>query len=437
MTTGKDPILSVVRDALASSLSADTHVCVGLSGGLDSIVLLHALAQLRMDEPFQLSALHVHHGLSPNADHWAAFCRTLCAELDISCDVSRVALPNASGKGLERAAREARYQAFAAAPGDILCLAHHQNDRAETFLLNLFRGAGATGLGGVPEERTLGRKRLVRPLLDTPRSALAAWCKAHQLRWIEDESNQDLAFRRNYVRHRVLPVVAEMYPGAVGVLARTSAQMTEQAVLLDRLATFDAQRCRDQDGFLSVARLQQLPEPAVRNVLRHGLARAGVQIPAARRLQEFTAQLMTAHADTEAFVRMGLVGLHLWRDGIWVDPVMDGCGPGEEAALKDGIGIWPDGQLEIAGVSAENHGLRLAPLGHGQRFHPKGRCRDRVSELLRAQGVPPWVRPRVPALWSGNALLWVTGLGWSNGSEAQQYAASLSLCWHENASVRL
>jgi tRNA(Ile)-lysidine synthase len=436
MTTGEDQILSVVRDALASSLSAGRHVCVGLSGGLDSVVLLHALAQLRADAPFELYALHVHHGLSPNADHWAAFCRTLCAALDIPCDVTRVTMPNASGKGLERAAREARYQAFAAAPGDILCLAHHQNDRAETLLLNLFRGAGAVGLGGVPEMRPLDRKHLIRPFLATPRAHLAAWANARQLRWIEDESNQNLALRRNYVRHRVLPTVAEMYPGVIGVLARTSAQMTEQTALLDRLATFDAQRCRNQDGFLSVARLQQLPEPAVRNVLRHGLAKAGVQIPAARRLQEFTAQLMTADADTEAFVRMGAVGLHLWRDGIWIDPAMDGCGP-SEAALEDGIGIWPDGQLEITGVSAETHGLRLAPLGHGQRFHPQGRCRDRVSELLRAEGVPPWVRPRVPALWSGNTLLWVTGLGWSTESEAQQHASSLSLCWRENASVRL
>lgn len=436
MTTGEDQILSVVRDALASSLSAGSHVCVALSGGMDSVVLLHALAQLRADAPFELSALHVHHGLSPNADHWAAFCRTLCTELGIPCDVTRVTLPNASGKGLERAAREARYQAFAAAPGDILCLAHHQNDRAETLLLNLFRGAGAMGLGGVPEMRPLDRKRLIRPFLATPRADLELWANARQLRWIEDESNQNLALRRNYVRHRVLPTVAEMYPGVIGVLARTSAQMTEQTALLDRLATFDAQRCRNQDGFLSMARLQQLPEPAVRNVLRHGLAKAGAQIPAARRLQEFTAQLMTADADTEAFVRMGAVGLHLWRDGIWIDPAMDGRGP-SEAALEDGIGIWPDGQLEIAGVSAETHGLRLAPLGHGQRFHPQGRCRDRVSELLRAEGVPPWIRPRVPALWSGNTLLWVTRLGWSTESEAQQHASSLSLCWRENASVRL
>jgi tRNA(Ile)-lysidine synthase len=287
------------------------------------VVLLHALAQLRVGVPFQLSALHVHHGLSLNADQWATFCRTLCAELDVPCEVTRVTLPDTSGKGLERVAREARYQAFAAAPGDILCLAHHQNDRAETFLLNLFRGAGATGLGGVPEMRPLGRKHLIRPFLDTPRAALLAWAKAHQLRWIEDESNQNLAFRRNYVRHRVLPVVADMYPGVVGVLARTSAQMTEQAALLNRLAEHDAQACRDQEGFLSVARLQQLPEPAVRNVLRHCLAKASVQIPAARRLQEFTAQLITADADTEAFVRMGSVGLHLWRDGIWVDPAMD------------------------------------------------------------------------------------------------------------------
>ena len=236
MTTGQDQILSAVRAALAGQWRAEGRVCVGLSGGLDSVVLLHALVQLQAETPFELSALHVHHGLSPNADHWAGFCRDLCARLTVPCEVVRLQLPNASGKGLERVAREARYAEFAAAPGDILCLAHHQNDRAETLLLNLFRGAGATGLGGVPDVRQLGQKTLIRPLVETSRAALMAWATAHQLRWIEDESNQNLAFRRNYVRHRILPVIADRYPGVVDVLARTSAQMTEQAALLNRLA---------------------------------------------------------------------------------------------------------------------------------------------------------------------------------------------------------
>jgi len=428
MTTGQDQILSAVRAALAGQWRAEGRVCVGLSGGLDSVVLLHALVQLQAETPFELSALHVHHGLSPNADHWAGFCRDLCARLTVPCEVVRLQLPNASGKGLERVAREARYAEFAAAPGDILCLAHHQNDRAETLLLNLFRGAGATGLGGVPDVRQLGQKTLIRPLVETSRAALMAWATAHQLRWIEDESNQNLAFRRNYVRHRILPVIADRYPGVVDVLARTSAQMTEQAALLNRLAEHDAKSCLDQDECLSVVRLQQLPEAAVRNILRHRFALAGIQIPAARRLQEFTAQLMMAQADTEAFVRMGAYGVHLWRDRIWIDAAMDQSGP-RSAAFQNGSLVWPDGQLEIAGVPTDVHDLHIAPVGHGQRFHPSGRCHDRVSELLRAQGVPPWVRPRLPGLWLHENLFWVPYLGWAQQAETTPELSLPSLDW--------
>lgn len=435
MTTGQDQILSAVRTALYTHRIAGRRVCVGLSGGLDSVVLLHALAQLQVEAPFGLSALHVHHGLSPNANDWAAFCRKLCETLEIPCEVVRLKLPDAAGKGVERVAREARYEAFAAAPGDILCLAHHQNDRAETFLLNLFRGAGATGLGGVPDARELGHKRLVRPFIDTPRAALAAWATEHRLHWIEDESNQNLVFRRNYVRYRILPAILEMYPGVIGVLARTSAQMTEQAALLDRLAECDAEACRDRDGLLSVARLQQLPEMAVRNILRHALFKSGIRIPAARRLEQLSAQLLTAAPDSEVFVRMGDVGVHIWRDQLWVDRAMDLPCPMPYAATSGAV-AWPDGVLNIESVSSAAPDLRVAPVGHGQRFHPVDRCRGRVSELLRAQGIPAWVRPRLPGVWLSDALVWVPMLGWA-AQCADHPFKHVDLVWRHNTPVRL
>jgi tRNA(Ile)-lysidine synthase len=300
----------------------------------------------------------------------------------------------------------------------------------------LFRGAGATGLGGIPDARKLGHKQLIRPLIDTPRVTLETWATAHQLRWIEDESNQDLAFRRNYVRHRILPAIVEVYPGAVGLLARTSAQMAEQASLLNRLAEYDASACRDSESFLSVARLQQLPEAAVRNILRYSLTKAGVQIPAARRLVEFSAQLMTAQTDTEAFVRMGAVGVHLWRDRIWIDPTMDQPSP-STYDIQCGVVAWPDGDLEIVGSLVDAAGLHVAPLGHGHRFQPQGRCRDRLSELLREKGVPPWTRSRLPGLWNGDTLVWVACLGWSELATQRLLGSPLQIVWKPNRSAWL
>lgn len=433
MTTGQDQILLAVREALGDALTAATHVQVGLSGGLDSVVLLHALVQLRNEIPFKLSALHVHHGLSANADQWASFCQSLCASLNVNCVVARLSLPDAVGKGVERVAREARYDAFAQAPGDILCLAHHQNDRAETLLLNLFRGAGPMGLAGMPQRRSLAAKRLLRPFLDLPRSTLEAWANAHHLCWVEDESNDSLAFRRNYVRHQVIPVIAEAFPGVVGVLARTSRQLAAQAALLDRLAEFDGQACRDSAGHLSVARLQALLEPVVRNILRHAFFKAGLQIPAARRLEALSTQLMTAQIDSEVFVRMGEVGVHVWRDRIWLDNAMNQRTPATYRA-KTGSVLWPDGQMVIEGASNVALALEVTSLGHGQRFQPKGRCRDNASELLRAKGIPPWVRPRLPVLRRDAALIWVAGLGWSEEIAADYVDDDLKVHWQPNMS---
>lgn len=408
MTTGHDMVLEAVRRSLFAVIGDHTHVRVALSGGMDSVVLLYALTRLRNDRAFRLSAIHVHHGLSPNADQWAAFCQSICARLNVPCHIAHVELGDPGGKGVERVAREARYAAFGSVSGEVLCLAHHQNDRAETLLLNLFRGAGVRGLAGAPERRLFEGRLLLRPLMDIPRAELLAWAKAQNLDWIEDESNTDLRFRRNDIRHRVLPAITKTFPGVVQVLARTARQMHEQSELLDRLAQIDASGCRDSTGHISVARLQSLPEPVVRNIVRWALVSAGWQIPAASRLEALSAQLMSADAGSEIFVRMGLIGIHVWRDRLWVDPAMQlGCPDAQP--LKPGVMQWPDGQLE---VSAPSDSFIVAPVGQGQRFQPQGRCRDTVSELLRARGIPPWVRPRLPAVCHGGVLVWVAELGW-------------------------
>lgn len=435
MSTGQDEVLTAIRSTLTPELRHGRRVVVGLSGGLDSVVLLYALTQLRDAMGFELSAVHVHHGLSPNADDWAVFCESLCDAWRVPCTVERIQLADPTGKGIERVAREGRYAAFAAASGDVLCLAHHQNDRAETLLLNLFRGAGATGLAGLPRSRTLGGMRLLRPLMELPRATLEAWAALHQLRWIEDESNQDLRYRRNHIRHKLLPVIAEVFPGGVPVLARAAAQMQEQMQLLDRLAESEAATCRDTAGHISVARLQLLPEPALRNLLRYSFGKAGVQIPSARRLMALAAQILSATTDSESFVRMGTVGVHLWRDHVWLDPAMDQPLP-EVAVLTPGEQAWPDGALMVASQAANLPKLQVRPVGQGQRFQPMGRCRDTVTELLRAKGVPPWIRARLPGVWSGNTLIWVAMLGPSASAQAEGVAGDTA-CWVGASPVRL
>lgn len=428
MTAGADLILLSLRRAL-TGVSADgsSRVVVTLSGGMDSVVLLHALAQLRQACAFELSAIHVHHGLSPNADQWASFCQSICTPLSVPCHVVRVTLADTTGQGVERTARDARYAAFQAVDGDILCLAHHQNDQAETLLLNLFRGAGVQGLAGAPDQRHLGRKHLLRPFIDIPRADLLVWANAHRLQWIEDESNRDLRFRRNYIRHRVLPAVCEQFPGVVRVLARTAALMQEQSGLLDRLAEQDALSCRNEAGHLSVRQLQRLPPAAVKNVLRVKLAQAALQIPAAVRLETLVNQLMVARPESETFVRMGEVGLHIWRDRICLDPAMNAKLPAAQL-LQSGQQAWPDGVL-VCDATCAPSSVRVAAIGQGHRFHPRARCRGALGELLRERGVPPWVRPRLPGLWLDASLIWVAGLGWAEGGDVMDGLAENDVMW--------
>jgi tRNA(Ile)-lysidine synthase len=182
-------------------------LAVALSGGVDSVTLLH---QLRARGP--VTAIHVHHGLSPNADRWAAFCRRLCKRLDVPLTVVKVRVVK-RGQGLEAAAREARYQAFSQADAQCIALAHNLDDQAETVLMNLLRGAGRRGASGMPAQSRFKGKTLLRPLLDTPRQEIEAYARRHRLAWVEDESNADDALTRNFLRRRVGPLLQERFPG--------------------------------------------------------------------------------------------------------------------------------------------------------------------------------------------------------------------------------
>jgi len=213
---------------------------IAFSGGLDSTVLLHLLATLAKTDTFPpLSAIHVHHGLQAAADAWPAHCRAVCDALGVPLQVIRVQVR--PGASLERAAREARYQAFAevTGAGELLITGQHRDDQAETLLFRLLRGAGVRGLAAMPVQRPLAGGYLVRPLLDVSRADLEAYAREHQLTWVEDPSNADPRFSRNYLRHHVFPRLIERWPQAVSTMARSAEHLSEAQGLLDELAQMD------------------------------------------------------------------------------------------------------------------------------------------------------------------------------------------------------
>lgn len=280
-----------VQEFLAARIGPADRLCVGLSGGRDSVVLLHLLADLGLAG--RLSAMHVHHGLSPRADLWADFCRDFCAKLGVPLQVEHVAVPRDSGLGLEAAARNARYAAFATCGAECLLLAHHQGDQAETLLFNLLRGAGVAGAAGMPAERRQGGLRLLRPLLAAPRRQIEAYATAAGLAWVEDESNADVGFSRNFLRHDVLPVLEKRFPATVERLAAAAENFAEADQLLAELAAQDWAATAVADA-LPLQALRRLSHPRLKNLLRYRLRGLGWSLPVASRLDEFARQLLEA-----------------------------------------------------------------------------------------------------------------------------------------------
>ena len=267
---------------------------VALSGGRDSVALLHVLLSLRREFGYDLAAVHVNHGISPNAGDWQRFCESSCADLGVALTVETVDVARDAPEGLEAAARDRRYEALGRADADWISLAHHRGDQAETLLFKLLRGTGLAGAAAMPEVRPLGEgRRLIRPLLDVSRVQIDAYLEERRLGWMDDESNADAGYARNFLRHQVMPLLNSRFPAAEKKLASATAHFAEARDLLDELARLDLAG-ESAEFPLPLACLTRLPEPRARNLLRFLLARHGVQIPGEQRFRELLRQLREA-----------------------------------------------------------------------------------------------------------------------------------------------
>ncbi len=386
---------------------------------MDSVVLLHALRYLPW--PAELSALHVHHGLSTQADRWADFCAACCREWSTPLEIVRVQVPRDSGEGIEAAARRLRYQVFSTCTADWLALAQHRDDQAETLLLNLLRGAGVAGAAGMPVERRLGAQcRLIRPLLDVPRREIEAYAQAHGLRWVDDDSNEDRHFRRNFLRHDILPPLEQHFPGASAALVRASGHFAEAAGLLDDLASIDHQALAVPGGRVTLDGFRALPRARARNLLRHLWRAAGFRAPDARWIDEALRQLASAGASAETCLETVDGQLHVYRGELYF--IRPPASPPAQALHWQGEAClpWAAGQVRFVPVIGqgiprrllEGRRVELRTRQGGERLqlHPL-RPRRPLRKLLQEAAIPPWERPALPLLWCDGKLAWVGRLG--------------------------
>jgi tRNA(Ile)-lysidine synthase len=412
-----DPLAALVSGSLKRHIQLGARLCVGYSGGLDSSVLLHLLAGLRESAVFTLSAVHIHHALSPQADFWAQHCAQVCRELGVPLEVHRVeVLP--VGEGLEAAARAARYRVFEQIDTDFLVLAHHQDDQAETVLLQLLRGAGLKGLAAMPEVRPLaGKQSLLRPLLAATRAEITAWATDRGLGWIEDESNTDVRIARNALRQEVFPRLTEHFLDATRTLTQAAGRFAEAALLLDALADLDGREAISADG-LALPLLSALPEPRARNLLRHFLALSGVEIHQ-EALHEALRQLLTARPDAQVLVNFGSCSLRRYRH--WAVLERQRPRPESPSALtwqgESRVELGEAGCLSFQATTGEGVNLMRGNVSirfrsGGERLRPGvERPRRTLKNLLREAGIPAWQREALPLVYIDEKLAWVANIG--------------------------
>jgi tRNA(Ile)-lysidine synthase len=381
---------------------SDKRVAVALSGGVDSVALLHQLRGIP-----NLTAVHVHHGLSPNADRWAAFCRQLCKRLGVPLTVKSVKVVR-RGEGLEAAARKVRYDVFQKLPVEVVALAHNRDDQAETVLMNLLRGAGPRGAAGMRREARFGKKTLLRPLLDVPREEILAYAREHGLEWVEDESNADEALTRNFVRRRVAPLLENRFPGWKKALARAARHFARR-------------------------------DAAAEALLRKFLQTRGLRAPSEAKLVEMLKQLTAGGSRT--LIEHDGTRLRVYRGRVLEDRAAGELKPirwqGEAKVAIPALG----GELRFRSVRGKGfsrkfsvEGLSIRLRSGGERLQPDPRRpRRTLKNLFQEAGVPSWERDRLPMLVHGDEVVWVAGLGVDARYQAAKNAPGVLPEWRKMA----
>ncbi len=403
-------------DNILTSLTNKKHYCIAYSGGIDSHVLLHLSAQIKT---CNIRAVHINHGFSVNANEWERHCQQVCENLAIPFSAYRLAIKINPGDSLEAVAREQRYAQFKKILQDNECLltAHNADDQVETVFLQLMRGAGVKGLAAMPLADDSNTH--LRPLLPISRQAIEAYAQSNNLQWIEDESNQDQRFDRNYFRHQVLPVIKKRWPQALQTVARSAKHCGEAADLLTELAMLDLKKCV-KDKFLVMDYLLTLPAARQRNTLRVWIDNKGFGLPTTAQLEQIRKDVLLSDLAASPCLRWEQQEIRRYKNRLYVMPVSTGD-EGDKILqfywqnIKKKIAEGQCGYLNI-------NDMVLRFRQGGERIRPAGRKETQtLKNLLQQWQVPPWERGRIPLLYYRGELVAVLGYCSKEGFQVLEY----------------
>lgn len=415
---------------------------VALSGGVDSVVLLHLLHSLQKKHRFTLNATHVHHGLSKHADKWVRFCEKLCRDLSVPLDVHYVKLPQKKSLGTEGEARRLRYEKLLRSKSDLVVLAHHADDQAETFLLQLIRGAGVKGLSSMAHFD--GTRRLWRPLLNQSRSEIESYAKQHKLKWIEDESNQNTDFDRNFIRSKVLPILKNKFNHIIKVISRSSAHLAEAQNLLDDLAKLDLKKhlksvnCNYK---LQVKSFNKLSNSRAKNVLRYWLEMNDQLMPSKDLLDELLRQVLHAKKDAELKIELSKdYEIRRYKDEIYLVYKNQQTNKNYEIVWQGEPEILLPNGSKLRFAKVKNTGISLAKIKDkkliisnrhgGEFFKPDSkRPTKKVKQLFQESDLTPWEREAAPLIFINNDLACVPFFGVDVKCQTKPKEDGLEIIW--------
>jgi len=451
--TGNNALPNQVFTALkGQGITTSSRIIIAYSGGMDSHALLHIIAH--SDFKNNLTAVHINHGLMPQANQWTDHCRQICGSLGVKFSCESVTVSRVHAQGLEAAAREARYVALSKylQPDSVLLTAHHQDDQAETMLLQLLRGAGVPGLAAMPKATEFAMGKLIRPFLDIPRKDIKSYAQRLRLEWIEDQSNLDEQFSRNFLRKNVLPVLKQRWPEMNRQLARSASHLAESSNLLKRLAIQDLQTCKtaDQQG-LNLDELLKLDTESLKNALRYYIQSQDQLVPSNRQMTYIIRQIKHKSITRQQQIPWPGGVLRVYRRNLSVgrpQPALDLSArvqwdgdfgySGEKTGVDEKLLKLPGSGYVLSAMTAVGSGLSVNKMQHGPvtlRFRQGGEScllpgrghHHKLKKLFQEAGIPPWERTRLPLVYVGEELAAVADKWVCAPFEARDGEAGLKL----------
>ncbi|NVJ62036.1 MAG: tRNA lysidine(34) synthetase TilS [Gammaproteobacteria bacterium] len=405
---------------------------LGLSGGADSMVLLELLYEFKRTRPdLKLGAIHVNHSISPNAHNWAEFCKKCCQDYNIEYYERTIQIGNQTRQGLEKPLREARWQAFSDVIQDsflsneegsikpVLFVAHHQDDQVETLLLNLLRGTGVAGASGMSEWEERSDFFLARPLIDIPKQSIITFAEENNLDWVDDESNQEVQYRRNFLRHNVLPVIAEQWPNYSQTLSRFTRNMQMTGQLVSELAKIDVRATQLGDG-LDLNKFRVLSFERQLNLLRHWILQKQRYSPSEVQLTEMLKQLKNLDSDSNFQFKLNddvltvhenellLISEKLFNAESYEYIWRDLSKPIDIQEINGTLLVEKGGELRLPNSSET---VRVCSRKGGENCWPILRDkRTSLKKVFQELGIARWKRASVPLVFYNDILVCVVGV---------------------------